>query len=304
MMKGRNSTDSVANTPILTVQSISKRYGKQLALDGVSLQATAGESLALWGANGAGKSTLIKAILGLVGYTGKIRVAGWDALRQGKSARRSIGYVPQEAIYYDISVRATLIFYARLKKADLGRIPPLLERMGLSEHLDKPVPALSGGLKQRLALAIALIADPPLLLLDEPTANLDTQGRSDYLALLAGLRREQHTILFASHRIEEVEILADRVLLMESGKLSDAIAPQELRRRLSPVVELTLWIGDRQRTHALEILLRQGLNAHMNGRGTLVVRVEAAQKLETIHLLSAQGIDICDFEIEKVQSWS
>jgi ABC-type multidrug transport system ATPase subunit len=286
------------------VQSVSKRYGKHLALDGVSLQATAGESLALWGANGAGKSTLIKAILGLVGYKGKIDVAGFDALRQGKSARGHIGYVPQEAIYYDISVRATLIFYARLKKADLRRIPSLLERLGLTDHLDKPVPALSGGLKQRLALAIALIADPPLLLLDEPTANLDSQGRSDYLALLAGLRRDQRTILFASHRIEEVEILADRVLLMESGQISDEVAPQELRRRLSPSVELTLWIGDRQRTHALEILLQEGMSAHLNGRGTLVVRVEAAQKLEPLSLLTAQGISITDFEMEKVQSWS
>jgi ABC-type multidrug transport system ATPase subunit len=87
------------------------------------------------GANGAGKSTLIKSILGLVDYTGKIMIAGYNAQGQGKSARRQIGYVPQEAIYYDISVRATLIFYARLKKADLRRIPALLERLGLSDHL-------------------------------------------------------------------------------------------------------------------------------------------------------------------------
>jgi len=304
MMEPSNIVNPERAAPILAVHSVTKRYGKLLALDGVSMQAAPGEALALWGANGAGKSTLVKAILGLVGYQGRIEVAGYDALREGKSARRQIGYVPQEAVHYDISVRATLIFYARLKKADPRRIPALLDRLGLVDHLDKPVPVLSGGLKQRLALAIALISNPPLLLLDEPTANLDSQGRSDYLALLAGLHREQKTILFASHRFEEVEILADRVLLMESGRVSEEISPADLRLRLSPNVELTLWIGDSQRSHALEVLLGQGMNAHLNGRSTVVVRVDAAQKLEPLHLLAAQGIVITDFEMEKVQSWN
>lgn len=173
MMDTGNSMNPERAAPILAVHSVTKRYGKLMALDGVSMHATPGEALALWGANGAGKSTLVKAILGLVGYQGRIEVAGYDALREGKSARRQIGYVPQEAVHYDISVRATMIFYARLKKADPKRIPALLDRLGLVDHLDKPVPVLSGGLKQRLALAIALISNPPLLLLDEPTANLD-----------------------------------------------------------------------------------------------------------------------------------
>lgn len=289
---------------ILAVRSVSKRYGKLLALDRVSLDARAGDALALWGANGAGKTTLIKAILGLVNYDGQIEIAGCEALRKGKAARSSIGYVPQEAVFYDMSVRTTMIFYARLKKVSPLRIPALLENLGLLDHAHKPVPALSGGLKQRLALAVALLSDPPLLLLDEPTANLDARGRSDYLTLLAGLRRQQKTILFASHRIEEVETLADQVLVMEAGRVIESYAPAELRLRLAPHVELTLWVADEQRPRALELLLGKGMNAHLNGRGTVVVQVEAAQKLQPLNLLAENGVAINDFELEKVQVWN
>src|SRR5690606_37054208 len=106
---------------------------------------------------------------------------------------------------------------------------------GLAAHARKPVAALSGGLKQRLALAVALLADPAVLLLDEPTANLDAQAQRDYLALLAALRTDEHkTIIFASHRLEEVEALANRVLLLEQGQLVATLTPVELLARLLP----------------------------------------------------------------------
>ncbi|GAB4154163.1 MAG: hypothetical protein Fur0021_20530 [Candidatus Promineifilaceae bacterium] len=228
---------SPTNTPApIAVHGLAKRYGQAEALHNVSFTTTSGEILALWGANGAGKTTLLKAILGLIRFEGEIIVNGHDVQRNGKAARRSIGYVPQEAVFYDWGVLATMQFYARLKKASPERIPLLLDRLGLQPHAHKAVAALSGGLKQRLALAIALLSDPPLLLLDEPTASLDTASQQDYLALLSSLRREGKTILFASHRLEEVEALADRSLLLENGRLVDIFPANQLRARIAPAL--------------------------------------------------------------------
>jgi ABC-type multidrug transport system ATPase subunit len=289
---------------VVKVEAIAKRYGKVTALDGVSFVMEAGESLALWGPNGAGKSTLIKTILGLIDYQGQIQINGQDTLRNGKNARRQVGYVPQEAIFYDMPLLSTMAFYGRLHKADPERIPHLVDKLDLSEHTRKRVSELSGGLKQRLALALALLSDPPLLLLDEPTANLDAQSRRDYLSLLVGLRKECKTILFASHRLEEVEILASRVLVMRAGKITDDLTPARLRRSLSPLAELTLWIPEEQRQGALSLFSKQGLKGHLNGRGTVVVQVATDQKVAILEQLSDQGISVLDFEIDQGEPWS
>lgn len=289
---------------LLVVRDVTKQYGKVKALDGVSLEAGRGEAIALWGPNGAGKTTLLKAILGLIDFQGDIRVAGCSVRRDGKRARGAIGYVPQESIFHDWRVRETMAFYARLKKVDGTRIPARLERLGLGEHADKYVSALSGGLKQRLALAIALLADPPVLLLDEPTANLDAQARRDYLALLAALRGEGKTIVFASHRLEELEALADRVLLLNNGRLVDVLTPETLRTSYLSTLEMTLWVPDAQRAAALGHLERLGLSAHLNGRGTVVVQIAGARKMQPLQALDAEGIPVLDFEIERVQSWN
>jgi nitrous oxidase accessory protein len=292
-----------AVNPSVCVVGAGKRFGKVAALSGVSFEAHAGEALALWGANGAGKTTLIKAVLGLIDFDGKIEVEGHDVRRAGKSARRSIGYVPQEAIFYDLSVQATMEFYARLKGSRgvqlnaPARIPVLLENLGLAGHARKPVPALSGGLKQRLALAIALLADPPVLLLDEPTASLDAKAQHDYLALLARLRSEERkTIIFASHRLEEVEALANRVLVLEHGRLVDVLNPVDLLAKLMPEIQLTLYVPEAQRPDALACLAGAGLAAHLNGRGTVVVRVRAEDKMQPLQTLLDCGIPVTKFE--------
>ncbi|MBP7694177.1 MAG: ATP-binding cassette domain-containing protein, partial [Anaerolineales bacterium] len=291
-----------AAAPVLEVAGATKRYGRAAALEAVSFAAQRGEALALWGANGAGKTTLIKAILGLIEFDGQITIQGQNVRRAGKAARRAVGYVPQDVAFYEQSVAATLAFYARLKAAPAARIPALLERLGLAAHAHKPVAALSGGLRQRLALAVALLADPPVLLLDEPTANLDAQAQRDYLALLAGLCRDEHkTILFASHRLEEVELLAHRVLMLEHGRLVDTVTPAELLARLMPFVQLTLWVPEAQRPEALARFTGAGFNAHLNGRGTVVVQVRAEEKLRLLRML--ETLPVVDFEMERGAQW-
>jgi nitrous oxidase accessory protein len=293
---------AAGDSPLVQLSGLTKAYGKAVVLRQVSLEIQAGQSVALWGANGAGKTTLLKSVLGLIDYQGQITIAGWDVRRQGKQARALVGYVPQEAAFYDMSVLATMRFYAGLKKVPAGRIAPLLEQLGLEAHLHKAVPALSGGLKQRLALAVALLSNPPLLLLDEPTASLDAAARKDYLGLLNSLRRAGKTLIFASHRIEEVESLADRVIVMEAGQITHQWQPQEVRQQLAPQVALTLWVPEGQRQQALASLAQRGWLAHLNGRGTVVVELRAGAKLQALEALLAEGIVITDFEIERVHT--
>jgi ABC-type multidrug transport system ATPase subunit len=304
MAKLSSEQSSHGNTKLLALNNVSKRYGKSAALDGICFEAKRGEAIALWGPNGAGKTTLLKAILGLIQFQGDVQVSGYSVRRDGKRVRCRIGYVPQESAFYDARVCETMIFYARLKQVDAARISTLLDRLGLSEHAYKSITALSGGLKQRLALAVALLADPPLLLLDEPTANLDARARYDYLALLSTLRREGKTIVFASHRLEEIEALADRVILLERGCIVATLTPALLRQQHLSEFEMTLWVPDLQRSLALEHLENQGLNVHLNGRGTVVVRVNDTQKMRPLQLLNAQGIPVLNFELEQVQTWN
>lgn len=294
-----------AAQPLVQMTKLTKRYGKAIVLKDVDLEIYPGEALALWGENGAGKTTLLKAILGLLHFQGQILVAREDVTRRGKQARANIGYVPQEAVFYDMSVRDTLGFYARLKKVVPQRLSPVLEKLGLTAHQHKPVPALSGGLKQRLALAVALLSDPPLLLLDEPTANLDARARKEYLDLLLKLHKEGKTILFASHRLDEIEMLADRVVLLEAGQKVDELQARDLRARLTPQIIMTLWVASNQRQEALGLLTARGWEAHLNGRGTVVVQLRAEEKVQALQRLGERGIVVQDFEIEGANiSWN
>lgn len=288
--------------PMIVMRDVSKRFGRNQVLQAISLNANAGQALALWGQNGAGKTTLLKAILGLIDFEGSITIAGYDVRRAGKDARRQVGYVPQEVVFYDWRVQTTLEFYARLKRLPraqaVARSAELIHQLGLDEHVNKAVSALSGGLKQRLALAVALLADPPILLLDEPTANLDAQGRRDYLALLSDLRRSGKTVIFATHRLEELETLADQVALLDQGVLMSLMTPEALRRQLSPQVNLTLWLPEAQRGSAMTWLAQQGLATHLNGRGTVVVKVPTHQKAQVLQALQTEGVSVLDFETE------
>ncbi|MFN7965302.1 MAG: ABC transporter ATP-binding protein [Acidobacteriota bacterium] len=215
--------------PTARIVGVTKHYGSMQALGNVTLDANPGQAIALWGANGAGKSTLIKAMLGLIDFEGSITIAGHDIRTDGKAARRAIGYVPQQSSFYDLPLREAMEFYAAIKQVDAARCKELRVQLGLIEHERKLVSALSGGMKQRLALALALLADPPLLVLDEPTASLDMRVQREYLELLRQLRDAHKTIVFATHHIEEVEELADQVIVLEGGQVAARLAAQELR---------------------------------------------------------------------------
>lgn len=296
----KESMNETQDTVIVSAHAVGKTYGKTRVLENVNFELSAGQALALWGPNGAGKTTLVKSLLGLIPFEGELVVANIAIKRDAKHARGLIGYVPQEVMFYDWTARATMEFYARLKRVDAARIDLLLEQLGLAGHARKNVSALSGGLKQRLALALALLADPPILLLDEPTANLDTGARAEYLKLIAAQKRAGKTILFASHRPEEVETLADRVLWLDSDNPARLLSLEAWHAEIAPVVELTVWFGTGQRERANEFLNTNGWHAHLNGRGTVVVRIQSHQKMRALNLLNECGVTVQNFEIESV----
>lgn len=205
---------------MIDITDVSKRFGSTVALDGLSLRVDAGESVALWGANGAGKSTLIRCVLGLLRFGGTIRVGGLDVRRQGKRSRRLIGYVPQELGFHDdLPVGQAVRFFARLKGAKIGSVEEVLAGVHLDGQHRTRIRDLSGGMKQRLALALALVGDPPVLVLDEVTASLDACGREEFTSLLAALSSAGRTLLFASHRLDEIGALAHRVVTIERGRI-------------------------------------------------------------------------------------
>lgn len=243
----------------LTKEFRTDKNQRYVAVKDLSFQVAEGEALSLWGANGAGKTTVIKCLLGLLPVQGSIRLLHYTIPQDGKMARRMIGYVPQEMTFYDMTTWQTIDFFARLKHVAADHALELLQWVGLGDHMGKMVSTLSGGMKQRLALALALLSDPPLLVLDEPTSNLDSRGREEFIALLKRLKAQGKTILFTSHRLEEVETLADRVLVLEEGRLVCECAPAELPLRLNGKAAIRLKMPLSQAEQALQALKSAGI---------------------------------------------
>jgi ABC-type multidrug transport system ATPase subunit len=295
----QNSARNMGHRPMIKVTNLTKKFGDFTAVDNLSFEIASGEAVALWGPNGAGKTTVIRSLLGLYLAQGELRVNGWDLRKDGKKARAAVGYVPQELAFYDdLSARHTLLFYARLKGVPAPRVEEVLAEVGLSSHGDKPVSALSGGMKQRLALAIALLADPPLLMLDEPTSNLDATARDDFIKLLLRQKAAGKTLLLTSHRLEEIEILATRVLVLEDGRLKAICEnPMGLADQLGVHIGLKLIIPQAMRDSALDLLQAGGYDAASNGTG-LRVTVSPSAKTAPIRTLLDADIEISDFDVD------
>jgi ABC-type multidrug transport system ATPase subunit len=286
----------------LTARDVTKRYGKAAALDHVSFEARPGEAVALWGPNGAGKTTILRCLLGLARYEGDIRIGGLDPSRQGRDARRHIGFVPQELATPAMSVAEMIAFIARLKAAPLGEAHDWLRRLGIAEHADKQIAALSGGMRQRLAVGLAQIGSPAVLLLDEPTANLDAAGRAELLELLRDLKQAGITLIFASHRIDDVLLLADHVLLLERGVSAGMVTTREFEQRVEAQARLTIVLVNGHLPEALTTLRTLGYEAHGSGH-TVMTTLPARDKARALSALARAGVEIQDFEWER-SAWT
>jgi ABC-2 type transport system ATP-binding protein/nitrous oxidase accessory protein len=282
---------------MIRIERVTKRFGKTAAVSDVSLDIAPGDSVALWGVNGAGKSTLIRCVMGLLRFQGSIRIGGHDVGRDGKHARMLIGYVPQELGFYDdLGVAEAVRFFAHLKSIRACRPEEVLAGVGLEGNGRKRIRELSGGMKQRLALAIAQLGDPPVLVLDEVTASLDAWGRAEFIGLLSRLLGSGRTMLFASHRTDEVAALARRVVVLERGRVASERAPQAFVASMTARLCLHLVIHPTLRERAVDRLRDGGFAPTLNGVG-LLVPVSHQQKAAPFRLLADARIDVDDFEL-------
>ncbi len=223
-------------TPALELESLTKQYKTQRALDAVSLRIGAGEIFALLGPNGAGKTTLIGAVCGLVKKTsGTVRLFGVDLDVDGVTPRYSVGLVPQE-INFDpfFTVRESLRIQQGYfgQRHDDARIDELLAALALTAKADTQTRALSGGMKRRLLIAKALVHRPKLVFLDEPTAGVDVELRRDLWSYVRRLREQGTTVVLTTHYLEEAEELADRVGIIDGGRLLLVEDKAALMRRM------------------------------------------------------------------------
>ncbi len=222
---------------MIEVQNLTKTYVGRTAVDDLSFTVKAGEVVGLLGPNGAGKSTTMRIIAGYLPPTsGSARVNGFDVFHQSIQARRSLGYMPENApLYLDMRVKEYLQFRGAIKGMggrDLRkRTGEVMEACALTDVRRKIIGSLSKGFRQRVALADALIAQPPLLILDEPTNGLDPNQIRHVRELLQTYRTHQ-TILLSTHILSEVELSCDRVLLIHKGKLKADDTPRNLVRKL------------------------------------------------------------------------
>jgi Cu-processing system permease protein len=205
---------------MITIKDLSKRYGRREALAGVSLTLNPGEITLLLGANGAGKSTLLRCLLGITSFEGSISVDGHDPLTDGPVVRSMIGYMPQTGgLHADLTVQETIDFYADIRRASRERGARLVEEAGLGTHLATKVGELSGGMRQRLGFALALLTDPQILVLDEPSASLDAASRRWLAQRLRAVADEGRTVLISTHAGQELLDSGDRCVTLEDGRV-------------------------------------------------------------------------------------
>jgi len=219
-MAGVTTSATTTAGPALAARGVAKRFGRREALREVTFEALPGELVAVIGPNGAGKTTLLSILAGL------------QRPSRGTLSRapQEIGWVPQHAaLYRKLTVRENLALFARLEKADEGAVDRALELTGLAERSGDVLSTLSGGNQQRVNIAIGLLADPPVLLLDEPSSSLDPRQRERLWSFITGLVADAcTTVVWSTHDVGEAERYADRVLVLADGELLFTGSPQAL----------------------------------------------------------------------------
>ncbi|MEX0978658.1 MAG: ABC transporter ATP-binding protein [Pirellulales bacterium] len=254
--------------PLLKIADLHKRYGRTTALDGVSFTVDEGELFGLLGPNGAGKTTLLSIVSCLLEPTaGAAYILGRKASTRDRQLRRMIGIVPQElAVYGELNARENLSFFGSLYGLSgqrlIDRVEHVLAAIGLSDRADERVSRFSGGMQRRLNLGAALIHEPKLLLLDEPTAGVDPQSRNHIFEEVRRLAADGVGIVYTSHHIEEVQVLCSRVGIIDHGRL---IACDNLAAMLQRIDGLIRFRVPRA-TPELEERLRAIPGAHLNGQ--------------------------------------
>jgi ABC-2 type transport system ATP-binding protein len=283
----------------IEVEKLTKRYGDLLAVDDVSFNVRKGEVLALLGPNGAGKTTTVEIIDTIRTPTsGKVTILGMDVAKKKRDIVQRVGVLPQGFSSFDrITVRETLQYYSRLFCCTNTDIDGLIELVNLREKTKEQYKNLSGGLKQRLGIAIALVNDPEVVFLDEPTTGLDPRARREVWEVLLGLKKKGKTVFLTTHYMEEAELLADTVAIISKGKIIAMDSPEALIESNANYLLLTLGPIDEK---AIEIVRRMGFEpVHCNHKD-IKVRVEHTDDVRKIlNTIEDAGTSLLSLDVRR-----
>lgn len=286
---------------MIEVRNLGKNFGRFRALDDVSFAVEPGETFALLGPNGSGKTTTLKCIAGLTTPTeGEIRISGKNS--GDRAARVLFSYLPQRLAFPEnLTAREVLAFYCRLRKLPAGRIGRVLERSNLNFNgfADRPVGEFSGGMVQRLGIAVALLPDSPILILDEPTVSLDPEGAIRFRQFLATLKQEGKTVIFSSHVLADVEMLADRVAMLVAGKLMAVESVDHLRNGLMIGARVRLLLLNPDRRFVAVALNAGASEANLANGGALIFWSRPENRLAILRALEDAGATIERFSTEE-----
>ena len=275
------SVGTRTDSPALLLQGVVKTFGETRAVDGLDLDVPSGTCLGLLGPNGAGKSTTMRMLTGqAIPDAGTIQVLGYDVPRESKQARARMGVVPQrENLDEELTCRQNLMVWATLlrvpRRSRDAAVASSLEAAQLVDRADAKVSTLSGGMRRRLLIARALVHDPALVLLDEPTVGLDPQVRGDIWTLIDRLRSEGVTILMSTHYIEEAERLCDECAVVSHGRVIARGTPAALVAEHAGVEALEVY-GPPRRLEEVEALVGpHGFRTRRTGPSVSVLRAES-----------------------------
>ena len=287
---------------MITVSNVNKRFGSIRALQDVSISIREGERIAFVGTNGSGKTTLLRIILGLLRFEGTVTVAGFDVARSAHLALRQMAYIPQIAPPIDAPVKEVVRAQAYLRDKPEEATYACAKRLGLDlgASASKRFRDLSGGMKQKLLAAMALAAEAPLLVCDEPTANLDGDARTAFFNELERRPRESIVIL-CSHRIDEVRQIVDRVLQLEEGRIVRDAPLSDVLRSLKAFRVEVFFRDVPEQIH--EAFSARGFR--LTGKNQYAARVAQHEKLEVIKALLDEYNDwVLDMNVVPIEDFS
>ncbi len=283
------------NDPPVKVRNLVKKYGDFVAVDGISFEIGEGKVFSLLGPNGAGKTTTVEILEGLRERTsGEVTVLGIDP-ENSKQLYKKIGILPQDFTFVPNSTpREAIEFYSRLFQRTVNPLD-LLETVELEDRANVPFMKLSGGQKQKLGLALSLINDPEVIFLDEPTAGLDPKSRRNIWNIINNLKRDNRSILLTSHYLEEAELLADDVAIMNRGQIVDRGSPKELIQRHRGKDLLYIKGGK-----YLEEALKKLNLTNRNEDGYFIISLnDPKEAVEILTKINEMGIPFDDFVIRR-----
>lgn len=267
--------------PAIDVAHLTKRYDDLLAVDDISFTVRMGELFAFVGPNGAGKTTTVEIIDTIRTPTsGTVRLLGMDVTKRKRDILPRIGVLPQGFTSFDrITVAETIQYYSRLFSRRNTDVDGLIRLVNLEDKSKEQFQNLSGGLKQRLGIAVALVNDPEVVFLDEPTTGLDPRARREVWEVLVGLKKKGKTVFLTTHYMEEAELLADTVAIISKGQIIAMGSPEEIIQTNAKYLVLTLKSADER---ALEIVRTMGFEPVQDDHRNITVNVEHSSDVQRI----------------------